>query len=156
MVSYFSLSEDFSKVSRLQVLYMLACDNYQRSHKKFALKRFTEEEQNIFPDIAMFRLGLWNPLDAEEVDFPYQKCPTVAHHEGFDMYTAEELDDPEIRERLQVRNQFILCPIISDVPESNLMQWGSFDSLCCMDAPYQSQSQMVKKELKEEEDKRDL
>ena len=81
---------------------MLACDNYERSHKKFALKRFTPEEQELFPDIALFRMGLWNPLDAEEVDFPYKKCPTEANLNGFTVYTAAELDTPEIRERLQV------------------------------------------------------
>ena len=108
IILHFSLSDDFSTVSKLQIIYMLSVDHFERSKRKFALKRFTEEEENIFPEIALHRLNLFNPLDCEEVDNPWKRCPTRANHEGFEMFTATELDDPVIRERLQVHYQVLI------------------------------------------------
>ena len=98
-----SLTEDFEEVSRVQVLYANIVDILEECHPKFSIHQFGgEDSQRVQAGVLKRRLNCPQPFDQEEVDYDQVWCPTEANPNGHTVYTAEQLDDPAVREELGV------------------------------------------------------
>ena len=75
----------------------------EESHPKFSINQFGgEEQQRNQARVMKRRLNKPQPFDQEEVVYEQMWCPTERNPNGFEVYTAEQLDDPVIREQLGV------------------------------------------------------
>ena len=84
-------------------MYGNVIDIIEESHPKFTLNQFGgEEQQRHQAGVMKRRLNRPQPFDQDEVVYDQKYCPTEAHPNGHDIYTAEQLDDPAVREELGV------------------------------------------------------
>ena len=98
------MEADYSEVSKIDVLYGNMVDLFNMYHPKYGLTYLGDEaNQEEALEVTMFRMGLYNPLD-DEIDNIEHYTPIQAEAEraGYIMRTAEEIDDPLVREELQV------------------------------------------------------
>ena len=71
------MSDDISKISRIQLIFGVCAGSFNDHHKKFGLNFIEEDMKRLIPEIVDHRINLVNPFDTPEVSFAYEiaRCP---------------------------------------------------------------------------------